>query len=105
MKKINIIFIVTIIFMLSGCRIGPNTYEIFVENLKPNIGNSFIPEFNAHRREIYDKNRHIYKFKGEDPRCVYGFLTNRDEKPEIVQELIILSGKEYCKDQIRWTLS
>ena len=34
------------------------------------------------RREIYDDNRYIYKFKGDDPRCRYGYLTNKDDKPE-----------------------
>ena len=29
--------------------------------------------------------------------CIVGYLTNRDDKPEVVQEWIILSGKENCK--------
>ncbi|WP_193215706.1 hypothetical protein [Aliarcobacter butzleri] len=41
----------------------------------------------------------IYIYISEYPKgCVVGFLTNRDDKPEVVQEWIIISGKEYCKD-------
>ena len=39
----------------------------------------------------------IYIFEHIIEGCVYGYLTNRDDKPEVVQEWIILSGKENCK--------
>jgi hypothetical protein len=49
-------------------------------------------------KEMHDENRYIYKFNGDDLRCVYGYLTNRDENPEKVIGWIIISGEEYCKE-------
>lgn len=60
--------------------------------------NQNIPKYHSERREIYDDNRYIYKFNGEYPRCVYGYLTNRNDKIEKVVGWVILSGKEYCKE-------
>lgn len=48
---------------------------------------------------------YIYIYISEGPKgCIYGFLTNRDDKSEVVQEWIIISGKEYCKGIIHWSL-
>ena len=104
-KKFLILLIVMV--GLSGCYIGAASYEVFVNNrnfflvptnhkviLKSGIG-----------REIYDKDKYIYKFKGDDPRCIYGYLTNKDDKPEKVIGWIILSGKEYCKERQGWIFS
>ena len=97
--------IASIIF--SGCHIGRPSYEAFKEGrdffLIPT--NSKIILRLENRREIYDENRYIYKFKGDDPRCIYGYLTNKDDKPEKVIGWIILSGKEYCKERQAWSLS
>ncbi|KEA45191.1 hypothetical protein [Campylobacter mucosalis] len=94
----NIILCLMVLSGLSGCsKYYIPTYETFVERvLKPKIGTSVIPKTNQNHREIYDENRYIYVMhypKG----CYYAYLTNRDDKPEIVQEWIILSGKENCK--------
>ena len=94
-KKILILLIVMV--GLSGCYIGPASYEVFVSNRNLNIGDSFIPIMNPKLRQIYDENRYIYIFEHIIEGCVYGYLTNRDDKPEVVQEWIILSGKENCK--------
>ncbi|CAD7289840.1 hypothetical protein LMG7974_01925 [Campylobacter majalis] len=92
-----------VLLVLSGCHRDDPSYEIFKSNNDINIGNSFIPTMNSKTREIYDKDRYIYKFEGPKG-CRYGFLTNRDDKPEVLQEWIILSGKEYCKEKRGWVL-
>ena len=102
-KKILILLIVMV--GLSGCYIGPASYEVFVSNRNLNIGDSFIPIMNPKLRQIYDENRYIYIFEHIIEGCVYGYLTNRDDKPEVVQEWIILSGKENCKERQGWIFS
>ncbi|MDY0365956.1 MAG: lipoprotein [Arcobacteraceae bacterium] len=97
----NIIFILTITFILSGCYSIVPTYSSF--EYKRNhyllIHNShIIPKYFKERREDYDENRYIYKFNGDDPRCVYAYLTHKDDNPEMVREWFIISGKEYCKE-------
>ncbi|QCD45671.1 hypothetical protein CMUC_1930 [Campylobacter mucosalis CCUG 21559] len=102
MKSVNNLLIVIILFLISGCEIGPSTHEIFLENFNYEKGQSYLPKINIKRREIYDENRYIYKL--EYPTgCHFAFLTNRDDKPEVVQEIIILSGKEYCKMRKKYT--
>ena len=95
MKNIILIFIASI--LLNGCYMGSATYEVFEKNMNLNIGDSFIPKMNYKFREIYSEDKYIYK--GKKGQCEYGYLTNRDDKPEVVQEWIIISGKEYCKEQ------
>ncbi|WP_033915506.1 hypothetical protein [Campylobacter sputorum] len=104
MKVRNFIFRIGIMIALEGCVVGPATYENFVRNMNLNaeINTPIMEKWK--NKEIYDENRYIYKIKRPDG-CHYGFLTNRDDKPERVIDWIILSGKEYCKDQTRWTLS
>lgn len=101
MKIINIVLITTILIMLNGCYFKTATYNSFKYKreyfvLKHN--NQLIPKQHKERREIYDENRYIYKFNGDDLRCVYGYLTNRDDNPEKVIGWIIISGEEYCKE-------
>ncbi|MBR8461553.1 hypothetical protein KDE12_01650 [Campylobacter sp. faydin G-105] len=103
MRVKDIILSTIFLIGLSGCYIGPATYEVFKKNNDISIGNSFIPLMNSKYREIYDENRYIYIARNKG--CVYGFLTNRDDKPEVVQEWIILSGKEHCKERQRWAFS
>ena len=101
-----ILFTMTM-FGFSGCYIGEPSYEVFKDNrnifLIPTNHTMILNFYN--RREIYDDNRYIYKFKGDDPRCVYGYLTNKDDKPERVLDWVILSGKEFCKERRAWALS
>ena len=85
---------------LGGCAFGEATYEIFVEKMELNrriwTPNEFmIKNF----RQIYDENRYIYVYEDDPKGCTYGFLTNRDGKPEKIMDWIILSGKENCKEQ------
>ncbi|CAD7289841.1 hypothetical protein LMG7974_01926 [Campylobacter majalis] len=99
MKTQNFVFIMSLLVVFSGCAVGPATYETLVERvLNPSIGKSYIPKnFGIRNRKVYSENRYIYL--SEYPKgCIVGYLTNRDDKPEVVQEWIILSGKEYCKE-------
>jgi thioredoxin-related protein len=102
MKIVNL-FLFVMLFIFSGCRMGPTMYEVFERKMNFNVGKSFIPHMNKQYREIYSNDKYIYIF--EDGQCVYGFLTNRDGKPEKVVDWIILSGKKYCKEQQQWILS
>jgi thioredoxin-related protein len=96
--KIKIfIFIFVISLLLSGCYIGSPSYEVFERNNNWNIGKPHLPKLNPNLKKIYSEDRYIYIL--EFPKgCVVGYLTNRDDNPEVVQEWFIISGKEYCKD-------
>lgn len=99
MRLKNIILVVITSILFNGCYMGSATYEVFEKNMELN---KRIWTPNEHMinnfREVYSKDKYIYKF--EDPKgCHYGFLTNRDDKPEKVIGWIIISGKEYCKEQ------
>ena len=85
------------LIMFSGCNYFTPTYEIFAGNMDANMRNWTPTEYMINNfRQIYDENRYIYI--SEYPKgCIVGYLTNRDDKPEVVQEWIILSGKENCK--------
>ena len=85
------------LIMFSGCNYFTPTYEIFAGNMDANMRNWTPTEYIIkNHREIYDENRYVYI--SEYPKgCIVGYLTNRDDKPEVVQEWIILSGKENCK--------
>ncbi|MCG3670088.1 hypothetical protein [Aliarcobacter butzleri] len=99
MKIKNIILFIVILIVFTACSYSNPTYEVFVKRYANfHIGKSFVPNnFGTGNRKIYSENRYIYI--SEYPKgCVVGFLTNRDDKPEVVQEWIIISGKEYCKD-------
>lgn len=97
--RLNIIFL-AILFMISGCAYKSATYEQFERSRNIHIGYSLIPNANKKNREIYSENKYIYKM--ERPKnCIYGYLTNRDGNPEKVIGWIIISGKEYCKEQPR----
>jgi hypothetical protein len=102
MKTINILLLATILFGLGGCYKPPpgyKSYELFKEYKDLTIGGSHIPQMNQHRREIYSEDKYIYKFEAP-PKCVFGYLTNKDDKPEKVIGWVILSGEENCKQQI-----
>ena len=97
-----ILFIITLIGC-SGCYIGEPSYEVFKETLKTNIGNPNILLAQNNKR-VYSEDRYIYEF--ERPKgCRYGYLTNKDDKPERVLGWVILSGKEFCKERRAWALS
>ena len=98
MKVKGIAICLVILLWLNGCVYITPSYEVFVKMYANfHTGKSYIPKnFGTHRRKIYDENRYIYI--SEYPKgCIVGYLTNRDDKPEVVQEWIILSGKENCK--------
>ncbi|MBR8464735.1 hypothetical protein KDD93_09220 [Campylobacter sp. faydin G-24] len=94
MRVKDIVLSASMLIVLGGCSFGPS-YEDFAEIMDYNAKIN-TPIKHKYTREIYDENRYIYRF--EWPKgCHSGYLTNRDDKPEVVQEWIILSGKEYCK--------
>jgi len=100
MRNIISIFVTTV--FLGGCRIGPATYEEFVHQRNFNARYMDFPKVIPQRREIYSEDKYIYIVK-HPKGCVYGYLTNRDDKPEKVIGWIILSGKEHCKEQRNFT--
>jgi hypothetical protein len=105
MKTVNIVSLIICLLGLGGCYppqyVNPQSYRLFKENKDLSIGGSLIPEMNQHRREIYSEDKYIYKFEAP-PKCVFGYLTNKDDKPEKVIGWVILSGKDFCRQQIRW---
>jgi hypothetical protein len=102
MKTVNILLLMICLFGLGGCYSSPyvfESYKFFKENKDLSIGGSHIPKMNQHRREIYSEDKYIYKFEAPS-RCVFGYLTNKDDKPEKVIGWVILSGKDFCRQQI-----
>ena len=105
MRIRDIVMCLTGLVWFSGCGYFIPSYEILVKRvLDPTIGKSYIPQnFGINSREIYDENRYVYI--SEYPKgCIVGYLTNRDDKLEVVQEWIILSGKENCKETSSFVL-
>ncbi len=100
----NIILVIAVSIVLSGCRMGPSTYEIFERNMNSAIGTSWVVSANPHLREIYSEDKYIYIFKRIPEGCFHGYLSNRDDKPEKVIGWIIISGKEFCKEQRSYRL-
>lgn len=100
----NIILALAISIFFSGCYIGVASYEVFERDRNYHIGLDHIPKsFGPDSRNIYSEDKYIYI--SERPKgCHYGYLTNRDDKPEKVIGWIIISGKEYCKEQQAWAL-
>ncbi|MDR1460786.1 MAG: hypothetical protein LBI78_04005 [Campylobacteraceae bacterium] len=102
MKIINIMVLAIVLLGLSGCyrtHVKTQSYELFEENKNLSIGGSHIPNMNKQRREIYSEDKYIYVFE-TPPKCIFGYLTNRDEKEEKIIGWVILSGEEFCKQQI-----
>ncbi|MGD9554058.1 MAG: hypothetical protein AB7V28_06645 [Arcobacteraceae bacterium] len=99
----NIILILLTLIVFTGCRYGEPTYEEFVHQRNFNAKYMDIPKVIPQYREIYSEDKYIYIYKNSHKGCVYGYLTNRDNNPEKVIGWIILSGKEYCKEQKNFT--
>ncbi|NLO17775.1 MAG: hypothetical protein GX118_06245 [Arcobacter butzleri] len=99
----NIIFNLLTLIVLTGCRYGEATYETFKYNRNWNMQHVDIPKIIPQYREIYSEDKYIYIFRNSHKGCVYGYLTNRDDKPEKVIGWIIISGKEFCKEQKNFT--
>ena len=97
--KINNILLVSIIF--SGCtmKMGPKTYDIFKKNRDFDIGFSvenkkYIIKYNY--KKIYDQNNYIYIVK-YSKKCIFGYITNKNDKKQIILNWTIISEKKYCK--------
>lgn len=97
-----------ICLFLSSCLMGSYSYEAFKFYADGNIGLNVSPKgwnWSKKNREIYNEIYYIYKSENIWKKgCFYGFLTNRNGKDEVVQDWVILSGKEYCKKQYRYGL-
>ena len=99
------VFIALGLIGLNGCYIGPATYEVFEYNRNFNARYMDFPKVIPQYREIYSEDKYIYIYRNSPKGCVYGYLTNRDDSPEKVIGWIINSGKEFCKEQQRYTLT
>jgi hypothetical protein len=99
MKTVNILLLIIILFGLGGCKVGPTNYEIFEKSMNYEIDSSYYPTYLKKMREIYSEDKYIYVlYVSQIPEeCVYGYFTNRDNKPEKVIGWVILSGEKNCK--------
>jgi hypothetical protein len=93
MRLDNMVILIIILFTLSGC--SETSYQVFEKNALVGVAKSFNPNKNQERREIYSEDKYIYVYSFFR-KCVYGYLTNRDDKPEKVIGWIILSGEDHC---------
>ena len=106
MKVKGIAICLVILLWLNGCVYITPSYEVFAGNMDANMRNWTPTEYMIkNHREIYDENRYIYIYRHSPEGCTFGFLTNRDDKPEKAVGWIILSGKEYCKERQGWIFS
>ncbi|AXH11277.1 hypothetical protein [Halarcobacter bivalviorum] len=112
MKIKNIIFLLVISLLLSGCGIGAKSYEVFEEQQNSVIRNqiSMLNPKLAYIKQNYNENEYIYikdssQIKHIPKECNYGFITKKDDPKQIPIRWEILSGKEYCKQQQQWILS
>ena len=103
MRVKNIVLFIILLIGFAGCPYGEPTYETFEYHRDWNVKNIDIPRVNPRLREIYSEDKYIYIFKNSPKGCVIGYLTNRDDKPEKVIGWIIISGKEFCKEQKNFT--
>jgi hypothetical protein len=102
MKIINL-FLPVVLFMFSGCRMGPNTYEVFKKNRDLSIGDKLYHGMND-RKKIYDEEYDIYP--AEYPKgCIWGYLVKRNDEKKTIVGWKIISGEEYCKQQQGYILS
>ena len=93
---------------MTGCRMGPNTYEVFEDNknslvkLQPSMD-----VFSGYDRTDFNETMYIYirntHERAIDTRCQYGFRTKKNDPDQRPLDWIIISGKEYCKQQQLWT--
>ena len=101
MLRNNSILMITILFIFTGCSF--KSYENFKKNKNFTIGSISQPINHKHLRKIYDKDHYIYIHKALK-RCIYGYITNKYDKPEKVISWKIISGKEFCKEKRRWAI-
>ncbi|MDR1460787.1 MAG: hypothetical protein LBI78_04010 [Campylobacteraceae bacterium] len=59
MRLSNVIGLITLLFMLSGCS-SPAYYEVFERTINTYVGTSFIPNQYEKLREIYSDDKYIY---------------------------------------------
>jgi len=96
------IFLFTIMFIVSGCYMGPTTYEVFKKDRDLSIGHKLYPGLRD-RKKIYDEEYDIYPV--EYPKgCTFGYLVKRGDETRTIIGWKIISGEEYCKDQQAYTL-
>jgi len=86
----------TVVYAVSLSIVNIPSYSYFEDYHNSQLFKGSIPSNGM--KEIYSEDRYIYKFKElYDSRCIYAYITNRDDKIEIIIDWMIISGKEYCK--------
>ncbi|AXH11278.1 hypothetical protein [Halarcobacter bivalviorum] len=109
--KINNLFFILILFIFSGCYTGSKNYDTFKKSNNFIIQNntSFNNYSKGYIRESYSDTHYIYirnnNKRNVPKKCIYGFITKKDDPKQIPIRWEILSGKEYCKKQQKWILS
>lgn len=94
----NILLILTISVLLSGCYIGAASYEVFEKNRNLSIGHKLYSGL-ENRKQFYTEEFDIYPV--EHPKgCIFGYITRKNDRNII--DWIILSGKEYCNARQAW---
>ena len=109
--RVNSLFLLMIVFMISGCYMGAKNYDVF-----SGLNNSIIQNktsFNSYLRgyikENYNNELYIY-IRNDNQRnvpkeCVYGFLTKKNDPKQIAIDWVIVSGEEFCNNQQKWMFS
>lgn len=110
--KTNNLFLLIIVFIVSGCYMGAATYEIFERQRNFAVKNKFsmINSDQNYIKQNYNEQEYIYirnhnSIKNIPKECVYGFITQKDDPKQIIIRWEILSGKEYCKQQQQYALN
>jgi len=102
MKIINLILVVIIPLVYTGCRMGPTTYEVFERLNNARIGGVVFPAMRD-KETIYDKEYYIYPI--ERPKgCIWGYIVKRSDEKKIIVGWRIISGEEFCKEQQAYSL-
>jgi hypothetical protein len=113
MKVSNVLLFITVIFLFQGCYIGQSKLEVFENFLNINLGKKQKSNNKTIIRKDYDMSKYIYIYSGDsfknkdflDKRCVFGYLTEKDDPKQRAIDWKIISGKEYCKQQQKYILS
>jgi hypothetical protein len=101
LRNSTVLIMITLLITLTGCSV--KSYENFKKNNDFAIGSVGFPVWNKHSRKNYDKDHYIY-IHTVPKGCIHAFITNRNDKPEKVISWHIISGKEFCKEKIRWAI-
>ena len=103
MKSSKLLLTILLATLFNGCYRGPATYEVWKSNKDIGIRKSLFRGYTDKDKKIYNKNYYIYIL--EDPKnCISGYLVKKNDNKKIIQDWVIISGKEYCKERQATTL-